>query len=322
MPWHRPGRPIGCPGPRHADSAGDLTWTRKKGPVVPEGRWAIMAFMEAPSLAPSARALVHAHLSLRRLAVLALAGTVAGLWLFNTPAGLLGKADAIGYAVCHRIDLRSFHLGGRALPLCARCSGMYLGALLAIGYPMLAGRGRAGNYPDWRIMTPFGLFFLAFAVDGVNSYLSFFPQAPQLYPPSNLLRLVTGTLVGLGMGVVVYAAFNQSAWRDWRREAPLGSYRDLLLLLLLAAVLVLALLSGNPLVLYPLALLSGLAVLVVLAAVYTTVVLLVLRLENHATSWMGLFFPALLGFTLALLQIGALDLLRFKLTGTWAGFSL
>ena len=51
-------------------------------------------------------------------------------WLLNTPPGLLGKADAIGYAVCHRIDLRSFHLGERALPLCARCSGMYLGAML------------------------------------------------------------------------------------------------------------------------------------------------------------------------------------------------
>jgi hypothetical protein len=45
---------------------------------------------------------------------------LAGLWA--TPPGLLGKADAIGYAVCHRIDLRSFHLGDRQLPLCARCT--------------------------------------------------------------------------------------------------------------------------------------------------------------------------------------------------------
>jgi hypothetical protein len=46
-------------------------------------------------------------------------------WLSLTPPGLLGKADAVGYAVCHRIELRSFHLDGRPLPLCARCSGMY-----------------------------------------------------------------------------------------------------------------------------------------------------------------------------------------------------
>ena len=43
-------------------------------------------------------------------------------WLLNTPEGVLGKADAIGYAICHRIDGRSFHLGNRQFPLCARCT--------------------------------------------------------------------------------------------------------------------------------------------------------------------------------------------------------
>jgi len=38
-------------------------------------------------------------------------------WLLNTPEGLLGKADAVGYAVCHRIEARSFHLGERPIPL-------------------------------------------------------------------------------------------------------------------------------------------------------------------------------------------------------------
>ena len=68
-------------------------------------------------------------------------------WLLNTPPGLLGKADAIGYAVCHRIDLRSFHLGDRQLPLCARCTGMYLGALLALMFQFFTGRRRSGAPP-------------------------------------------------------------------------------------------------------------------------------------------------------------------------------
>ena len=42
-------------------------------------------------------------------------------WLAYTPPGLLGKADAIGYSVCHRIAVRSFMLGDRQVPLCARC---------------------------------------------------------------------------------------------------------------------------------------------------------------------------------------------------------
>ena len=65
-------------------------------------------------------------------------------WLLTTPPGILGKADAVGYAVCHRIDLRSFHIQGRQMPLCARCTGMYLGAMLgllylAVRYPRRSG---------------------------------------------------------------------------------------------------------------------------------------------------------------------------------------
>ena len=68
-------------------------------------------------------------------------------WLINTPVGLLGKADAVGYAVCHRIDARSFHLGERPLPLCARCSGMYLGAMLGLTYQVRTGWRKSGMPP-------------------------------------------------------------------------------------------------------------------------------------------------------------------------------
>jgi hypothetical protein len=57
-----------------------------------------------------------------RLLIVTAFGLVLLGWLINTPAGLLGKADAIGYAVCHRIDLRSFFIGERQFPLCMRCS--------------------------------------------------------------------------------------------------------------------------------------------------------------------------------------------------------
>jgi uncharacterized membrane protein len=39
-------------------------------------------------------------------------------------------AYAIGHLVCHQIDARSFHLGAIALPVCARCTGIYAGAAL------------------------------------------------------------------------------------------------------------------------------------------------------------------------------------------------
>jgi len=72
-------------------------------------------------------------------------------WTYYSPPGLLGKADAIGYAVCHRIDARTFHLGDRQLPLCARCSGMFLGALIGLVY-QTATRPRRAGMPHWSVM--------------------------------------------------------------------------------------------------------------------------------------------------------------------------
>jgi len=65
-----------------------------------------------------------------------------------TPEGLLGKADAIGYAVCHRIDLRSYHIGERPLPLCTRCTGMYLGAMLVSFFSTALAIDAAPRLPD------------------------------------------------------------------------------------------------------------------------------------------------------------------------------
>ena len=39
-------------------------------------------------------------------------------------------AYAIGHAICHQLPLRSFRLWGAVLPVCARCTGIYVGAAL------------------------------------------------------------------------------------------------------------------------------------------------------------------------------------------------
>src|SRR5689334_17781875 len=68
---------------------------------------------------------------------------VSTIWVYLTPEGVLGKADAVGYAVCHRITVRSFLFpDGRQLPLCARCSGMFLGVLVGLFGPGLLLRRR------------------------------------------------------------------------------------------------------------------------------------------------------------------------------------
>lgn len=53
---------------------------------------------------------------------------------------------AAGDVVCHQRPERSFHPWGTQLPVCARCAGLYAGALaglLGLVWPVSAGRTRA-----------------------------------------------------------------------------------------------------------------------------------------------------------------------------------
>jgi uncharacterized membrane protein len=45
--------------------------------------------------------------------------------------GLAVAAYSVGHLICHQLPARSFHLWGAALPVCARCTGIYLGAATA-----------------------------------------------------------------------------------------------------------------------------------------------------------------------------------------------
>lgn len=244
---------------------------------------------------------------------------VAGSWLAFTPPGLLGKADAIGYAICHRIDLRSFHLGDRPLPLCARCTGIYLGALFGMGTLAALGKTRAGGLPRRPILLVLLSFIGLMGLDGANSYLALL-GLPRVYEPQNWLRLLTGTFNGLALGALLYPAFNQTLWRDWQPQPVVARWRELGLLIAVGLVLVVLVLTESEAVLYPLALLSALGVMAVLTMLYTVGVLVIARRENAATSWPAAALPVFVGLTLALTQIAVVDAGRFWLFGTWGGF--
>ncbi len=263
---------------------------------------------------------ITGHKSIKALVLIPVGLLLLG-WLLNTPAGLLGKADAIGYAVCHRIDLRSFHLGERQLPLCARCTGMYLGAMLGLLYQSIIAPHRAGT-PPRRVIAVLISLLIAFAIDGLNSLFHLFSIGPTIYEPSNVLRLFTGTGMGVVIVVAVYPAFNQTVWRNWNGEPALDGFRSLAGLLVLAVLLALIVSIENPLILYPLALVSAAGVLVLLSMVYTMVWLLVFKAENRFYQIYQLWLPLIGGFTLGVIQIGLFDLARYLLTGTWDGFHL
>jgi uncharacterized membrane protein len=251
-------------------------------------------------------------------------------WFLNTPPGLFGKADAIGYAVCHRIPERSFHIGSYQLPLCARCSGMYLGALTGLVFQSLLGWKR-GKAPGWSIIAVLVVFVVAFVVDGANSYLyllkqirpGFLPQIPNIYIPNNTLRLLTGSGMGLGLAALLFPAFNQSIWIDYDdKHSALPGWKAFSLLLAIGISLDLLVLTGSPIILYPLAFLGVLGVWILLTMLYAIVWVMLMGQDNKFTRLRQAWLPLLAGFTIALIQIAAIDMARFWLTRTWGGLPL
>jgi uncharacterized membrane protein len=248
------------------------------------------------------------------LCVIILAG-----WLYETPPGLLGKADAIGYAVCHRIEVRSFHLDERALPLCARCSGLFLGAVIGLVYQQIRFPKRGGML-TLKTGIPFILFFLAWAFDGSNSYLHLIPGAPGLYEPNNVFRLFTGVGMGLSIAAILFPAFNQSVWAKYDPQAVFINIRPFVEVVVLAFVVGSLFLTNIPFLLYPLAIISALGVLLILAPVYCLIWMMVFRADNPAESWRDLWIYLSAGLLTAMIQIAAIDLVRFWFTKTWGGF--
>ncbi|HXF85574.1 MAG TPA: DUF2085 domain-containing protein [Anaerolineales bacterium] len=250
------------------------------------------------------------------------------LWVSITPPGLLGKADAIGYAICHRIDERSFHIEDRQLPLCARCTGEFLSAGLTILFLSLFSTKHSGM-PGWKIGIPLILFFLAFGVDGTNSYLYLLKQTsagaleniPNLYVPNNTLRLLTGSGMGIAIGSILFPAFNQTAWRTSDPRPALDGKKFGILTAFIFSMDIL-LLTEHTLILYLFAIFSVLGALTLLIMVFSMAWTLVMGSENTFDSLPQMWMPLLGGTTAAFLLILLIDLIRFRLTGTWGGFSL
>jgi uncharacterized membrane protein len=252
------------------------------------------------------------------IALLAALATIA--FLIAMPDGLLGAANMIAYAVCHRIASHSLVIGGRQLPLCARCTGTFSGALIGLlGQSLVLRRGKASRFPPTAIIVLTVLFIATMAADGLNSYISLIPNAPYLYEPRNWLRLLTGSLNGLAMSTLIYPIFNATLWLNPTEERTIRDTRDLIVLLALNLGAVALVLTGWFPLLYPIALASVAGILTLLTAINTMIFAMIIRRENVVENWRQAVTPVLAGLTISLFQIGAIDLLRFALTGTLDG---
>jgi len=83
---------------------------------------------------------------------------------------------------CHRISRRSFHYKGKQFPVCARCTGVYLGQIIMI----------------LLILVGFRLNLLASILLMVPLFIDGAIQHFKLLESTNPRRLITGLMCGLG----------------------------------------------------------------------------------------------------------------------------
>lgn len=236
-------------------------------------------------------------------------------WLILTPASVDGKLSALGYAVCHQIDSHSISVGGKILPLCARCTGTFLGLL--ISFVFLSKRKKHGGAPSKTMIALLGLFAAAFFFDGINSSLTLLPGVTPLYPPDNRLRLFTGLLFGISLANLVLPLWNQTLYNDWENKPVLENWKQLITLVLIILAAGGLILLDIPMLYYPIAILSTGMIIGILSMIYTLLWCIILKRENSLHQFKDGIRILFIGMITAILQVGMMDLARYMLTRTW-----
>lgn len=231
--------------------------------------------------------------------------------LWHVP--FLDKMDVVGSAICGRIPDHSFHIAGRQLPMCARCTGTFTGALLGFAGLLLLGRRKAAQMPSAPVVGLLVGFIFLMGIDGVNSYLTLVLGRPLLYEPHNLLRLATGTLHGLALSIIVFPIFNFTLWKEPDSEPALSGFKDLAkIVLLLALPMVVVVQSQVGLLLYPIAAISVAGVLAMLTVVNAMILIIATRREAKAIAWWDAAWPVALGFAATLVELAVIAVLRWQ----------
>ena len=118
---------------------------------------------------------------------------------------VLSVVFAIGAVICHQLPERSFFWDGHQLPVCARCTGLYLsaGAGLLAWVAIKVARG-------WRPLAfnP-GRALKVLALAAVPTAVSYASGVAGAWDGANLTRALLAIPLGASAGAIVAAVFTK-----------------------------------------------------------------------------------------------------------------
>jgi uncharacterized membrane protein len=108
-----------------------------------------------------------------------------------------------GSAICHQRVERSFHLFGAKLPVCARCTGIYVGAaIVALPY-VVSGFSRTRKV---RLKADTTTVRILLALAALPAALTLVYEWTTGVVPSHAVRAATGVVLGAAAAVIVLSA--------------------------------------------------------------------------------------------------------------------
>ena len=122
--------------------------------------------------------------------------------------GLAFAAYGAGSFICHQLPARSFHTWSAQWPVCARCTGIYLGAAAAV---IAMVRLKPDPTDDQTATTRRARVLLAVAA--LPTAVTLIYEWSTGETPSNAIRALAGAPLGAAVAFIIIAALHQNVGR-------------------------------------------------------------------------------------------------------------
>ncbi|MHB1253139.1 MAG: DUF2085 domain-containing protein [Candidatus Humimicrobiaceae bacterium] len=145
---------------------------------------------------------------------------------------ILKFIDIIGFSVCHQLPERTLLFGKILMPVCSRCSGIYIGFLFTIVFLFILFRKRESDLPPVYVIVAAVVFILSTIFDGFFSYLGF-------YNTNNIIRIITGYMFGAGISIIIYPVFVYQYFKNFQRKKIFYNYKQFIYFMIFSIFLIL-----------------------------------------------------------------------------------
>jgi uncharacterized membrane protein len=177
----------------------------------------------------------------------------------------------IGFAICHQLPERSFFVGGEQLPLCSRCTGIYLGIFITLTFYFFTRfiRHKKPSCPPHIIIGVISIIFVLLLVFNALSPLFNIPT-------NNILRFITGIFFGMSLPLFLIPAINYSPKSSHDQERIINT-KEYLILVGVCLLSILAVIAGIDIIMLAISYLSIAGLLLFILLVNTAIISLLLE---------------------------------------------